>query len=265
MIAWDLAVAPSVDGTLRRSMEDLIDRIGLDRPRRIVDLGCGTGRSSRLLAQRYPEATITAVNTNEKCLEQARNQGDFNGRITYVSTPVEEWDTFGRADIVFSSGLFQRFPGHERLFPSLLRLLPPWGVLAVVMPRATDGPHQHPAPVLRGLSWFEALDSLNDAVSMAPAIRYSRILTPRVQKLDIWETVYHAVLKSHQPVAETPRPAMEKTFMESLLDRRESSDLPDQYIEQVRNAYPTEETGVQVQPLRHIFIVARNPVTQYAD
>lgn len=247
-------------------MEDLIDRIGLEHPRRILDLGCGTGRSSRLLAQRYPEATITAVTPDEKYLDQARDQGDANGRITYVSTPIEEWDSFNRADIVFSSGFLQQFPGHERLLPGMLRLLLPWGVLAIVMPRTQDTPpRDRLVSTLSGLTWFDSLDSLNDSVSMAPAIRYSRILTPRVQSLDIWETVYHAVLKSRQPVTEAACGAPKEAVTGFAPDRSETCDFLDKYIEHSRSLYPADKAGIQVCPLRHIFVVARNPITQYTD
>ena len=43
-------------------VEDLLRRtpLGLSR---IVDLGCGPGTSTRLLAERYPQARITAVDT----------------------------------------------------------------------------------------------------------------------------------------------------------------------------------------------------------
>ncbi|MBE1237057.1 methyltransferase domain-containing protein [Phaeovibrio sulfidiphilus] len=265
MIAWDLAVAPSVDVTRKRSLQDLIERIGLEHPARIIDLGCGSGLSSRMLAKRFPETRITAVDINPETLERARREGDADGRITFVDLRPDEWDTLGRADVVFSCGLFQKLPGHERIFPSLLKLLSPWGVFAVMMPRNVEGqPYERAAPAVRGLPWFDGTEHVGASVALAPAIRYSRILTPRVHKLDIWETVYHAVVKSQHPLEGAPNGQSEPIGLEAPRTRSDGIyDFLDEYIEQVRGVYQSDENGIIVYPLRHIFIVARNPVTQH--
>ena len=51
-------------------VQDLLRRTPLGL-RRIVDLGCGPGTSTRLLIERYPQARITAVDLSEAMLAVA--------------------------------------------------------------------------------------------------------------------------------------------------------------------------------------------------
>jgi len=44
-----------------RPFFDLLSRVGADKPRRVVDLGCGPGNLTVTLKQRWPDAVIEAV------------------------------------------------------------------------------------------------------------------------------------------------------------------------------------------------------------
>ena len=59
------------DERLRPAL-DLLARIPAISPARIVDLGCGAGNVTRLLAQRWPDARLTGVDSAPAMLERAR-------------------------------------------------------------------------------------------------------------------------------------------------------------------------------------------------
>ena len=44
-----------------------------DGPRDVLELGCGTGTLTALLADRYPEANISAVDASEEMIRIARD------------------------------------------------------------------------------------------------------------------------------------------------------------------------------------------------
>lgn len=58
------------DHRLRPGLE-LLERIPLATPKLIYDLGCGTGKLTRLLAERWPEATIIGLDHSQEMLEKA--------------------------------------------------------------------------------------------------------------------------------------------------------------------------------------------------
>jgi len=89
-----------VDQRQRPAIE-LLARVPTESPVAVVDLGCGTGNVTRLLAQRWPEASITGVDASETMLTEARKQG---GRILWEQARLED----RRPPAAGGSRLFER-------------------------------------------------------------------------------------------------------------------------------------------------------------
>ena len=54
-----------------RPCRDLVTAIAVEAPRRIVDLGCGPGYSTAVLAARWPAAEITGLDNSEAMITEA--------------------------------------------------------------------------------------------------------------------------------------------------------------------------------------------------
>src|SRR5688572_8818424 len=61
------------DHRLRPAL-DLMAQIALAAPRSIYDLGCGPGTITRLLAERWPEAAVTGIDSSADMLAKARQE-----------------------------------------------------------------------------------------------------------------------------------------------------------------------------------------------
>ena len=57
-------------------------------PRRVLDLGTGTGSVARLVAARFPDAEVTGVDIAERMLDQARRNTD-SPRVRYERADAE--------------------------------------------------------------------------------------------------------------------------------------------------------------------------------
>jgi len=59
---------------------DLVSRIELDEPTRIVDVGCGPGNSTAVLRHRWPQAEIIGLDNSAEMIQSAR-----------IAFPEENW------------------------------------------------------------------------------------------------------------------------------------------------------------------------------
>ena len=69
---WDpLQYLKFTDHRLRPALE-LLDRVHLDDPRVIYDLGCGPGQITRLIAEQWQSATVYGLDNSPEMLVQAQ-------------------------------------------------------------------------------------------------------------------------------------------------------------------------------------------------
>ena len=52
---------------------DLVSRILVDNPSKIIDIGCGPGNSTQVLVQRWPHSKIFGVDNSPAMIEKAQN------------------------------------------------------------------------------------------------------------------------------------------------------------------------------------------------
>src|SRR3569833_2544705 len=68
-------------------------------PRRIVDLGCGTGAGTFALLDRFPAAHVTAVDSSAAHLQRLRDKARARGVEGRVRTMQADLDDAGRPDL----------------------------------------------------------------------------------------------------------------------------------------------------------------------
>src|SRR5215216_5828488 len=93
---------------------DLLTRVRLAHPARIIDIGCGPGNSTAMLRQRWPEATIIGLDNSPEMLAAAKQ--------TYASeqwllADAAAWQADLPFDLVFSNAALQWLPDHANVFP----------------------------------------------------------------------------------------------------------------------------------------------------
>ena len=84
-----------------------------DGPKQILDIGTGTGVIALMLAQRFPEAQITALELDPEAASQAREnceQSPFSERLTVLEGRFQDFQSEKRLDLLVSNPPF--FPDH---------------------------------------------------------------------------------------------------------------------------------------------------------
>jgi ubiquinone/menaquinone biosynthesis C-methylase UbiE len=90
----------------------------------VLDLGCGTGRLTRRLAERFPGATVVGLDLSEGMLGEAQAAGRRAQSPSYVrgdalSLPLRT----GSVDAVVCTESFHWYPDQARVLDDLVRVL----------------------------------------------------------------------------------------------------------------------------------------------
>ncbi len=124
------SVTPVQGRMARLLLEDVSRRLSGRRIRRILELGCGTGRLTRLLSQRFPSAHIVAIDLAPAMIERAR------GRCPQADFISADAETFARrvppgVDLIVSNAAVQWFEDPARTLTAYRALLANDGCLAL--------------------------------------------------------------------------------------------------------------------------------------
>jgi len=95
----------------------------------ILEIGCGTGNFTALLAGRFPAAKIVALDFSPEMIEQARAKLPANN-IAFACAEAEDFlaETPGKSyDLVASNGSLQWFSDIDRALDNIGRILRPSG------------------------------------------------------------------------------------------------------------------------------------------
>jgi trans-aconitate 2-methyltransferase len=251
---WDPVQYLRYAGERLRPALDLLARVPLDAPAQVVDLGCGAGNVTAILSQRWPFAEVTGMDGSAEMLAKAREAAP---NCRFVEADFARWQPEAPPDLIYSNAALHWCGGHEALFPRLLDLLAPGGVLAVQMPA------MHAAP-LRALQhevaangpWAEALVDVESAPPILEPGQYWDLLRPHCATLDIWETIYLHALQGEDAVVQWARGSSLRPFLDRLPPPERDAFLAE-YTEAVRPAYKRCADGTTLLPFRRLFLLAQ--------
>lgn len=103
----------------------------------IYDLGCGQGRLTFCLSKYYKKSFIVGCDISPKAIKFAnliKNELNLNKRIMFELKSIKEFIKIKKKNsanliIITEVGFF--YPELDKIFPSLLRLLKPGGIIAI--------------------------------------------------------------------------------------------------------------------------------------
>ncbi|MQA14813.1 MAG: trans-aconitate 2-methyltransferase [Pseudonocardiaceae bacterium] len=239
-------------GDLRaRPFSDLLARVGAREPRRAVDLGCGPGTLTPLLARRWPDAAVEAVDSSTEMVAAARERG-----VVATIGDVRSWVPAPDTDVVVCNAVLQWVPGHGELLGRWMTELRAGAWLAVQVPGNDTAPsHTELQRLLAQPRWRGLPDPGLPGAVLDPA-GYAALLADTGAEVDVWETTYLQRMTGRDPVLDWLSGSVLRP-VRSALSAAEWAEFRSEFAARLRAAYPADDDGVTWFPFRRVFAVAR--------
>lgn len=253
--AWDPDRYLAYADERGRPFLDLLHRVHADEPRHVVDLGCGPGNLTALLAARWPDADVLGVDSSAEMLERARADGV--GGVRFEEGDLRTWRPAEPVDVLVANAVYQWVPDHLDLLPALVAQVAPGGWFAFQVP----GNHGAPSHVLlHELAADRRFATFTDGVarphSHDPGV-YADRLRDLGLEVDAWETTYLHLLTGEDPVFTWISGTGARPTLAALPDDVRSEFVAE-YKTLLREAYPAGPHGTEL-PFRRVFAVGHVP------
>jgi trans-aconitate 2-methyltransferase len=233
---------------------DLAARVALEKPRSIIDIGCGPGNSTAVLRQRWLLAEVTGLDSSQEMIARAQRDA-----------PDQEWICRNAAtfsadqayDLVYSNATLQWIPNHEELIPRLWKAVKPGGAMAVQLPANEESPlHIGMREVAKNEPFRKQLEGVERVFTYHPAGFYYDLLAPLARRYVTWTTEYLHIMRSHQDLMTWYRGTGMRPFLLALEDDRQRDAFETAVLAEVQGSYPFQSDGKILFPFRRLFFVA---------
>ncbi len=250
---WDPQQYERFRDARKRPFFELLARVPVSAPGLVADLGCGTGDLTLTLAERWPGARVTGVDSSESMVSEALRR-PAPDRIRFELADLACWRPSAPLDVLVSNAALHWLPDHADLLSRLVGLLAPGGVLAFQVPANFEEPSHRRIDEVRALPQFApALASVRRGHAESLSF-YEAHLSRLGLSVDAWETAYLHVLTGEDAVLQwllgtTLRPVL------AALGPGEDQAFLDTLRPLLRQDYPTAPHGTPFL-FRRRFVVA---------
>jgi len=253
-MSWSAQQYVAFEDERTRAVRDLLAALPATEVRTAVDLGCGPGNSTELLAQRFPGALITGIDSSPDMIEAARKRLPH---VRFETVGIEAWSAAGPFDVILANAVLHWLPDHAALLPALARRLSVGGALAIQMPDNLDGPaHRLMREIAADGPWARKLSAA--AMARTPLSSpewYYALLRASCGAANVWRTTYHHALPGGAgAIVEWFKGSGLRPFLEPL-DEAEREAYLARYQAAVARLYPPLADGSVLLPFPRLFMI----------
>jgi trans-aconitate 2-methyltransferase len=255
-IRWDPAQYVRYADERGRPFAELITRVRVADPHRVVDLGCGPGTLTRTLAERWPDAHVTGVDSSADMIEAAAPL-TVPGRVDFVRADLRDWRPAGPVDVVVANAVLQWVPGHRDLLAGIAGWLAPGGAFAFQVPDNFDEPsHTIVRDLRRSPRWRERLGNGADrGIGVERPEVYLGAIADTGLEPDVWQATYLHLLTGDDAVLEWIKGTALRPVLDRLCDDAAATqEFLAESATALRAAYPKGPYGTLF-PFRRTFAV----------
>lgn len=178
---------------------DLMDFIKESESSKAIDLGCGTGEQTAILANKFSKTNFLGIDSSVEMLDKSKTLDVKNLRferenVEDIAESNEKWD------LIFSNAALQWSDNHEVLFPKLINLINPKGQFAVQMPVQNENILNKILYQLAGEDPFKTY--LNNWRRNSPVLsidQYAQIMFDgELEDIQVMQKIYPIIAQDHE-------------------------------------------------------------------
>lgn len=256
MSTWDSTQYLKFATDRTRPSIDLAARVALESPTTAIDLGCGPGNSTAVVAQRWPRAIVTGLDSSPAMLATAKK--DFPA-FTWLQSDIAAWAETNteKFDLIFSNAALHWVPDHAESLPQIFSSVAPGGALAFQMPHSLAAPHQTCMRELPSSPKWRAHFPAPPAVWLVESVEfYYDLFATRAARVELWLTDYIYVFDDVAGIVEWHKGAALLPFLKLLPDEKTRAEFLADYLAAITPHYPRQANGKVLLPFRRLFVIA---------
>jgi trans-aconitate 2-methyltransferase len=232
---------------------DLVSRIELDSPERIIDIGCGPGNSTAVLQKRWPQSRITGLDSSPSMIERAKEGGVEADWIIADASTVKFPGTW---DLIFSNAAYQWISGQAALFHKLKANLKPGGIMAAQIPLFREMPMSKIiSEIAMQQRWGFSAEEGKYLIHSQE--EYYDILSGLFEHVELWVTDYIHIMNSHEAILEMMKSTALKSFLDQLENEEERKSYEGEILKGIEREYPLHMNDKVLYPFKRLFFIAR--------
>lgn len=237
--------------------KDLISRIGIENPARILDIGCGFGNSTIELKKRWPNAEVIGIDKSSTMIKNAK---EFYPELEFkLMDATEDLSSLGKFDIVFSNAALQRMDDHKKLIVQWYDLLNKGGTIAIQLPVADSIKGQK---ALYELEYVKKYRPYFEGKKLRfhsehPTFYYDVLSELSTAKdIQIWTTTYMHVMQGLEGILLWYESASMKDYLNALPTDELRENFKNNYLIKLKNVYSTRADGTVLFNYKRLFLIA---------
>ena len=233
---------------------DLISRIEIENPPRIIDIGCGPGNSTRELKKRWSNAELIGLDNSESMLKKART--DYPHLDFQMGDASKDLSHLGEFEVVFSNAVIQWIIDQPTTLKNLFKLLKKNGVLAIQVPNSAEMPINIAVKTTTNKNqWETHFKGFQPPLFYHDLHYYYDIISTLTDQLHLWETHYIHIMESHTQIVDWYKSTGMKPYLEILPNEKLRDEFCNDVLEEVRCGYKKQEDGKILFPFTRLFFL----------
>lgn len=231
---------------------DLISHIDARPGMRILDLGCGTGELTRIVADKFRDVQVLGVDSSAEMLSKTSGQQN----ISFAHRSIEEQlQLADKWDVIIANASLQWVDDHASLFPRIISGLLPGGQLAVQMPSQKENLlNQKLFEIIHEAPYYEVLKG---AIRHSPVLSlddYTQLLFNNTAKeVVIYQKVYPIITGSVETLYDFISGSSLVPYMEKLQEPLRST-FTEAFKKRIAGSF---DSSPMVYPFKRIILVAQ--------